>query len=689
MFRHTYRGQPWYVLQDPVGGRYHRITPAAHALLARMDGGRTVQKLWEEVCAAGGEIPTQNEIVDLLVQLHTADLLTCDVTPDSVALLGRYRERKRARWLQRLVNPLSLRFPLWDPDRFLTSAARHLGWVFGPVGLLSWLAIVVPAAMLACAHWGELTDNLSDRVLSADNLFLMGLIFIPLKLCHEIGHGLATKKWGGAVREMGVMFLVFAPVPYVDSSASAAFGSKYRRAIVGAAGMMVEFALASCALYVWFVVEPGLTRAIAFNIILIAGISTLLVNGNPLLRYDGYYILSDLIEIPNLAQRGQQYWRYLTDRYLLGARELEAPDESVGEKRWLVPYTVISWAYRVSVTIGIILFIGTKYFTAGAVMAAWAAWSLFGLPIYRAIRHVTLGPTLQRHRGRAIRASLAAVLCAAVALICIPLPMHTQAEGVVWLTEKSQVRAAADGFFDRWLVAPGTFVRTGSVLLIMRDPKIEADYAAARASVAEYQARYDAQAFTKPSGAAIIRAQLEQAQHELAVAAVRRARLTVTAACDGVVAAAEYSDLEGRFLHRGDLVGFVLDRSHFVARVAVDQADVDLVRSGLTGVSLRAVDDPHHTQSSRVLREFPRAAEDLPSAALTTSGGGQIATDPREPSGLKALNAVFLFDIALDPTAVSGVVGSRVYVRFEHQHESVASQVYRRLRQLLLSRLNV
>jgi putative peptide zinc metalloprotease protein len=689
MFRHTYRGQLWYVLQDPVGGRYHRISPSAHALLARMDGQRTVQVLWDEVCASEVDIPTQNEIVDLLVQLHTADLLHCDVTPDSVALLGRYHERRRARWLQRLMNPMSLRFPLWDPDAFLTRVARHLGWVFGPLGALLWLALVAPAGVLAFVHWRELVDNLPDRVLSADNLLLMGLVFVPVKLLHEIGHGLATKRWGGAVREMGLMFLVFAPVPYVDSSASAAFSSKYRRAIVGAAGMMVEVALASCALFAWLLVEPGLTRALAFNVMLIAGVSTLLVNGNPLLRYDGYYILSDLIEIPNLGQRGQQYWRYLIDRYVLGARELEAPAETPGERRWLVPFTVISWAYRVTVTAGIILFIGTKYFVAGTLLAAWGAWNLCGLPVYRAIRHVTTSPTLQRHRGRAIRVALTATVCVLVAVVFIPLPVHTQAEGVVWLTERSQIRAAADGFFVQWLVRPGAFVRAGAVLLIMRDPQVEADYVAAQAAVAEFEARYDAQAFTKPSAAAIIRARLEQARHELAVAAIRRARLTVTAGCDGVLAATEYSDLEGRFLHRGDLIGFVLDRAHFVARVAVEQSDVDLVRTGLTGVHLRAADNPLRAQSSTVLREFPRATDELPTAALTVEGGGQIPTDPREPSGLKALNGVFLFDLTLDPAAVSGVVGSRVYVRFEHEHEPLAAQAYRRLRQLLLSRLNV
>src|SRR6267142_605661 len=107
LFRHTYRGQPWYVLQDTVGGKYHRMSPAAYALVARMDGTRTVQSIWNDLCSSGDEIPTQNEVVELLIQLHSADVLHCDVTPDSASLLGRYHERRRALWLQRLTNPMS------------------------------------------------------------------------------------------------------------------------------------------------------------------------------------------------------------------------------------------------------------------------------------------------------------------------------------------------------------------------------------------------------------------------------------------------------------------------------------------------------------------------------------------------------------------------------------------------------
>ena len=142
-------------------------------------------------------------------------------------------------------------------------------------------------------------------MLSAQNLLLLWLVFPVIKLLHELGHAYAAKAGGGEVHEMGMMLLVFMPVPYVDATAAGGFRSKWRRALVGAAGMLVELFIASLCMFVWVLVEPGVMRAVAFNVMLIAGVSTVVFNGNPLLRFDGYYILSDLIEIPNLAHARQ------------------------------------------------------------------------------------------------------------------------------------------------------------------------------------------------------------------------------------------------------------------------------------------------------------------------------------------------------------------------------------------------
>src|SRR5438093_1185373 len=176
--RHVYRGQIWYVVQDQGGGRYHRFSTAAHALISRMDGNTTVQALWDEACRAGGDdMPTQNELVDLLIQLHGADLLQTDMTPDAAALFERYRKRRDQTWKQWLMNPMALKFPLLDPDAFLGRWAQRLAWLAGPGGAVLWLAVVVPALFLAAQHWHELSSNVSDQVLSAKNLVIMALVF--------------------------------------------------------------------------------------------------------------------------------------------------------------------------------------------------------------------------------------------------------------------------------------------------------------------------------------------------------------------------------------------------------------------------------------------------------------------------------------------------------------------------------
>jgi putative peptide zinc metalloprotease protein len=146
--------------------------------------------------------------------------------------------------------------------------------------------------VLAGQHWSELTENVTDRLLATENLLLLSLVFPIVKVLHELGHGYATKVYGGAVHELGVLFLMGMPTPYVDASASSSLRSKYRRALVGAGGMIVECFVAALAFYGWLLMEPGAVRTFCFNVVAVAGISTIVFNGNPLMRYDGYYIYS-------------------------------------------------------------------------------------------------------------------------------------------------------------------------------------------------------------------------------------------------------------------------------------------------------------------------------------------------------------------------------------------------------------
>ena len=686
---HTYRGQRWFVLQDTASGRYHRLSPAANALVARMNGSRTVQSLWDEACSAGGDMPTQDDVVELLIQLHSNDLMYCDVTPAAAELFERYRKRRRMLWKQWVMNPLSVRIPLLDPDAFLTRWADALSWLFTWRGAMLWLAVVSPALVLAAQQWTELTSNLSDQVLAHDNLLLLIVVFPFIKALHELGHGFAVKVWGGAVHEMGLMFLVFAPAPYVDASAASAFRSKHRRALVGAGGMVVETFFAALAMYVWLLVEPGLIRAIAFNVMFVAGVSTILTNGNPLLRYDGYYILCDLIEMPNLAQRGQKYMVYLCDRYLFGARDVPVPDETPSEKRWLVSYFFASWVYKIFVTLAIIVFVANEFFIIGVLLALWSAAGFLVVPLWKGAQHVLKSPALGRRRSHAIRVSLSLVALLLIVIFLVPLPLRTQAEGIVWLPDQAIVRAGANGTFERWLAEPGSIVQAGMPIAVTRDEALEAEWAVADARVEEAQARYRAQQFSDPAQADGARQQLEHERRALERVAERRERLVVRSEADGQLAVAKPSDMNGQFFKRGEVLAYVLDSRRLIVRVAVSQQNIDLVRRRLKGVSVRFADAVPQTHPASFLREVPSAQDELPTAALGLSGGGSMPTDPKDPKGMKLLERTFFVDLSLPPKASGSTFGGRVHVRFEHSSETLASQWHRRWRQLFLSHFHV
>ena len=225
-----------------------------------------------------------------------------------------------------------------------------------------------------------------------------------------------------AVHEFGLMILVFAPLPYVDASAASGFRSKWRRALVGAAGMLVEMFIAALALYVWLAVEPGITQALAYNVMLIAGVSTILFNGNPLLRYDGYYILADLLEIPNLAPRATRYWGYLVDRYVFRTEGLKDFVATDGERVWLLLYAPAAFLYRQAVMLTIAVFIASHYLAVGVAIAIWSLLTGVALPVGKALWLVLASPRLHRNRSRAVTATFGMILAAAIGLFLIPAP---------------------------------------------------------------------------------------------------------------------------------------------------------------------------------------------------------------------------------------------------------------------------
>jgi len=688
--RHQYRGQTWYVLEDRASQRFHRFTPQAHMLIGLMDGQRTVQELWEIACdRLGDESPTQDEVIQLLGQLHASDVLQSDVPPDAAELLERYERQQRRKQLARFISFFSWRFPLLDPERFLNVTVPLVRPLFGWFGAILWLAVVTPALVLAAMHWTDLTRNFLDRLFSAQTLIVLWLLFPVIKALHELGHAFATKAFGGEVHDMGVMLLVFTPVPYVDASSASAFQSKWRRVLVGAAGMLVEVFLAALALYVWLSVEPGALSAVAYNTILIAGVTTIIFNANPLLRYDGYYILGDLLEIPNLRQRANVYLGYLCERYLFGRREAEPPIATPGERAWFVVYATGSFVYRALVVVAIIAFIADRYFWLAVFFAGASTVGWICVPIVKGLRFLVSSPRLRRRRVRALAVTTAALAAVVWVLGWVPVPYRTVTEGIVWIPEESFVRTRTEGFVERVVATPGARVRRGDVLIVLRDPELRTRVDVLAARVRELQARYDEQKPVDQVKTAIIQEELRYAQEDLARALERVSELTVRSSTDGTFVIPTPEDLPRRFVKKGEQLAYVVELGAITIRAVVPQSAIDLVRFHTRQVEVRLAERLTEVVRGVMRRVVPAASEQLPTTALGSEGGGQIVVDPRDPKGVTAMQKVFQVDVELPAQSSLLNVGGRAYVRFDHGWETLAVQWYLAIRQVFLSRFSV
>ena len=687
--KQAFRGDAWYVLHNLVSGRSYRFTDRFYHFVALLDGKRSVGDLWQ---AAREDAPedclTQDEIIEVLGRLYMADVLQTDCAGDAFELFDRQRRQRHAQRLAQAKNPLGMKVPLFDPNKLLDALLPLGRVIFSLPGLGIWLLLVAIGVIAAATSWSALLAGGTAQILSPQNLLLLGLCYPVVKVLHELGHGLATKVWGGEVHQVGLMLLAFIPLPYIDASAANTFPEKHRRMIVSAAGIMVETFLAVLALFLWLSVEPGVVRSLAYNVMLIGSVSTLFINGNPLLRFDAYYVLVDAISIPNLSGRSTKYLGYLIKRYGFGVRSLQTPATHDSERGWLGTYGVLAWLYRILIMLTIAMFVAEVYPTIGTLFALWAITTVLVWPVLKHGYGLFSDPSLQRQRGRAVCVTAAFLTVAVAALFAAPAPHATITQGVVAPPKDSEVRANRAGTFRQLVAAPDTLVTRGQPLIETTDAFLPIEIQRLEAQLRELKVRRKVlQSQQNLVEADILDEELQIVATDLQQARDDVAALTIVSPANGMFLMPAADDLPGRFVQQGDLLGYVADLSRPTVRVAVRQADIGLVKGRTRGVTVRLAELPELPITAEIVRQVPGALDRLPSAALGARGGGPFAIDPEDTSGTRPVDGVFEFELRL-PVRVQRL-GGRTYVRFDHGHEPFGQQLVRRLRQLFLSRFNV
>ena len=351
---------------------------------------------------------------------------------------------------------------------------------------------------------------------------------------------------------MGINFMLLIPIPYVNVSTATHFRSKYKRMFVSAAGILVETLLASLGLLLFLSTEPGLVQSIGFNIFIIGGISSLFFNGNPLLKYDGYYILSDALEIPNLYQRARHYWRYLFQRYLLGMHQAYSPVNTKGEAPWFIGYGAVSTLYRFAVLWFVIAIVTEKFFTLGVFLAIWLISQQILLPIFKSVTFIFNSPSLEKNRPRAIINCIFTLSLMVSITMLLPMPSYTLVEGVAWQSDESQIKAEHAGFAGPLLVQDNQDITAGTTVLVLSDPILEAQLKIAQARVRELQSKYRAKQLSNFVEAGIIKDATLAAQSELDFVLNEIQSMSIKSLKNGKVVLPKADDIPGRYIRQGE-----------------------------------------------------------------------------------------------------------------------------------------
>lgn len=643
-----FRGERYWGVKDPVTLRYFHLRDEEYTILRLLDGALPLSEIrsrFERQFAP--RVLAHAELESFLGMLHDNGLILTDTPGQSATLLQRAdRTRRRALW-RTLTNLLAIRFRGFDPEPVLRGLAPVANWLFTPVCLVAGALFVLLTLLFVALQAGELSARMPSfqAVFNAGNLpWFIGTIAV-CKILHELGHALVCRRLGGECHEMGVLLLLGTPCLYCNVSDAWMLPDKWQRIAISAAGIGVELLLAATCTWLWWFSVPGLFNALCFNVMMVCSINTLLFNGNPLLKYDGYYILADACEIPNLQQQAADSLQRLCRRGLL-ADETSPYETATQSAAWLPAYAVLSLGYRWLVAWAVLLFC---YRLLAPTRLEWvfplvAMVGLAGLvvaPVYqfvRFVRDLAARPGFRRKRAAAV-----AILVFGVLLL--PFPCRVKAPVFIQPVDAERVYVSVAGRLIE-AVAPGTRVEAGARLAKLENLEVTADVDRLRGEVNQHRVRRDhlqRRQITEPAAAAQLPAVAEALQNleqRLQQRENDQKRLDLRSSRDGTViplwtaAKPDSSDellrwrgtpLEpenrGCTLQTGTLLCLVGDPRRTEAVVIIDEADLPLVRVGQQ-VRIQLEQTPGNVLRGTI-REL--AAHDMESIPRELLGTGELA----------------------------------------------------------------
>ncbi len=673
--RHIMQGRPSYVIRDPLTFRSHRLDAADYDVFVRLNETTPLGDVFTQWAAAHEADASQEEpFYQFILTLHRLGFLQLPIS-DERQLYRRYAARREAAARGRLARLLFCRIPLFKPDVFLQRTIIIGRILFSKPMFVAWAVLMLAAAYVGCTT-AALTATPLDALWTAGNLPAIWITLIVLKLFHEFGHAYACRACGVHVPEMGAYLILGTPCAYVDASASWGLSRRRQRILICLAGMYVESFFAALAVFICAASDSQLVRSLAFNVILLAGTVTVVFNVNPLMRYDGYYILSDLVSIPNLRQRALAFVKRLAARRLLGVNA-PLPPVSRRDAAILTIYGASSAIYRVMLLAGIAALLAWRLGFLGLFLAAcFVGGALIGV-LRAAARYLWFAEETRAVRVRAVAVSLLLFVGLPAAAAKLPLPAAVHASGVLTREREAVVRNEAPGFVHSDHAEPAAVVRGGETLIALENDDVALAVTEAAARLDEALIRYNAALAENAADAQQQADRVAALREALSYQQSRAAALQVTAPFDGEVVSDAIRDINGRFCRVGTAFATLVAGDWHV-RTLLSQAEFDEARPQPGDfVEFRPAGRPAAICRGSVVRVEPAGRRRIDLSALTTQAGGDILVDPsRSEAGEPYFEVVIRIE-NVDRRFLRFNMTGRV--RFPAEPAPIVRQLYRRL----------
>ncbi|MEO1584187.1 MAG: HlyD family efflux transporter periplasmic adaptor subunit [Planctomycetota bacterium] len=669
--RHVFRGEPSYVLRDPVTLAVHRVSAEDYQIVAALDQNTALSDVLARLIAEGVlEDEDAEPFYRFILTLHSLGFLSLPV-PDDKSLYERRLKKQRAQTMAKVMGFLFMQIPVWNPDAFLQRTAHLVSWAFSRWAVAIWCAVVGAAVVLLWQSRGAFFEPITNAF-TPGRLLGMWFTLVFMKVLHEFGHAYACRRLGGEVPEMGVYLIAGTPCAYVDATSSWGFTRRRDRISVILAGMYVELFVAALAVFFWASTSSPTLQVIAFDIVLVAGIATILANLNPLMRFDGYYLASDFLEIPNLRSTAQGYTVSLLKRAAIGTPALHLPYGG-GVRALLAVFGIASTVYKFTIVLGISALLATKALWLGIGLAAFYV----GTELIKALRNIGVflvhSDEAKQHRIRCGVLALFVFGALPACLVFLPVPSQVKATATAGREQESLVYPSIGGFLETVAVSEGQAVEEGSPIASLKNITIE-EQAFEAAADFESSSIVSLSALTaEPSAArvseirrAASRAGVEHAQRQIEAGTLRVPHAGV------VIDALGDSDL-GRYIAPDTPVATVADgrwivramvRAEVFAAVGLERGDE---------VAFRSAADPGVTHRAKVIRVTPAASKQLDNTAYTVESGGDVTISPTTG---EASEGYFLVEAAIaDPAGLAHGVSGRV--RLGVSAEPIATRFWR------------